>query len=113
MLNLSIILTTLAAVSLAAKPKPKHKPSCTITSTLEQSECCPQIPARTKYAFTQCGGCALVTETVPLACFAPCTATPTVDRALTTTVTECDQVMSILPVTTKKGRHPKGGYVRD
>lgn len=75
--------------------------SCTMTSTYTPSVCCPQIPAKTAFDLIECGGCALTTETVPLNCLMPCTVSPTVDLALTTTITECDQIISLTDPVTK------------
>ncbi|KAK4628699.1 hypothetical protein CLAFUW4_08280 [Fulvia fulva] len=65
----TIIITTLA-LAIAASAKPKATP-CTITSTYTESECCPQYPAQTEWIISNCKGCQLHTETVPLNCFAP------------------------------------------
>ncbi|CAK1368253.1 unnamed protein product [Cercospora beticola] len=70
-------------------------PSCTHTTTFAEDSCCPDIPSETKYIISDCKGCALTTETIPLNCFAPCTASQTVDPTLTTTITECDAVVTL------------------
>ncbi|KXT02036.1 hypothetical protein AC578_6502 [Pseudocercospora eumusae] len=61
-------------------------PTCTKTITHMASECCPPVPTATATAYTDCGGCALSSASVPLQCFAPCTTTETAGR---TTITKC------------------------
>ena len=95
----SLIIATLSSYIVAAKYP--TSPSCTITSTYTPSECCPQIPAETAYTLSECGGCALTTQTVPLNCLVACTVSPTIDPALTTTVTECDQTITLNDPVTK------------
>ena len=95
------IFTTMALASAVCVLSTTTAPPCTTTATYTESECCPQYAAHTAWEFPDCGGCELEIETVPLNCFAPCTASPTTDPAKTTTLMECEQTFSILPVTVK------------
>lgn len=82
--------------------------SCTHTTTFTEDSCCPDVPAQTKYIISDCKGCALMTETIPLNCFAPCTASPTVNPTLTTTMTECGAVVTLDTKSDEEGGEGEG-----
>lgn len=81
---LSILVTALACAALVASQY--AYPTCTTTLTHTGSQCCPAVPTATSTTYTDCNGCALTSETVPLQCFAPCSTTAT---SGVSTITKC------------------------
>ncbi|KAF2212774.1 hypothetical protein CERZMDRAFT_97270 [Cercospora zeae-maydis SCOH1-5] len=93
----SALAQSSSSVSSSSSSSNSNSNSCTLTSTYTPEVCCPDIPAETQYVIRDCNGCVVTTETIPLNCFAPCTASATVNSALTTTIVECDATVTLDP----------------